>query len=128
MYLLGKQCINLVFSYKNDKLIGVGLEAPVTVRRNISKMSSLIQVLSLCQRFLISHFPVLLLFFLISAGVISKDSSEFYGITFALNNTSAFSNVTLKTFDAIEPADDLFKQGNILIRSDQELTIGTSAL
>ncbi|XP_044180944.1 glutamate receptor 2-like [Acropora millepora] len=61
-------------------------------------------------------------------GVISKDSSEFGGITFALNNTSAFSNVTLRTFNATEPASDLFKQGNILIRSDQELTIETSAL
>ena len=92
-------------------------------------MWSLIQVLSLCQGFLISHFPVLLLlFFLISAGVISKDSSEFGGITFALNNTSAFSNVTLRTFNATEPASDLFKQGNILIRSDEELTIETSAL
>ena len=122
LYMLGKQClsINLVFSHKNDKSIGVCLEAPVTVRCNISKMWSLIQVLNLCQRFLISHFPVLLLlFFLISAGVISKDSSEFDAITFALNNKSAFNNVTLKTFNATEPANDLLKQGKILISSDQ---------
>ena len=102
------------------------------MRRNISKMWSVIQVLiiSLCQRFFTSHFPVLFdVVFLISAVVISKDSSEFDAITFALNNTSAFSNITidLRTFNATEPANGLFKQGKIRIRSDQELTLKTSA-
>ena len=63
-----------------------------------------------------------------SAGVISKDSSEFDTITFALNNTSAFSNVTLRNLNAIEPADGLFKQGKILIRSGEELSLEKSAL
>ena len=62
---------------------------------------------------------------LIFAGVISKDSSEFDAITFALNNTSAFSNITiaLRTFNATEPANGVVKQGKILIRSDQKLTL-----
>ena len=131
MYLLGKQCLslNLVFSYKNDKLNGVCLEVPLTVRRNVSKMWSLIQVLSLCQRLLISHFPALLLsFFLTSAGVINKDS-ELDAITFALNNTSALSNITidLRTFNATEPANDVCEQGKIHISSDQERMLETSA-
>ena len=64
-------------------------------------------------------------FLLIFAGVISKDSSEFDAITFALNNTSAFSNITiaLRTFNATEPANGLVKQGKILICSDQKLTL-----
>ena len=100
------------------------------MRRNISKMWSVIQVLSLFQRFFISHFPVLfVVVFLISAVAISKDSSEFDAITFALNNTSAFSNITidLRTFNATEPANGLFKQGKIRIRSEEELTLKTSA-
>ena len=71
----------------------------------------------------------LLLFFLFSAEVICKDSFEFDAITFALNNTSALSNITidLRTFNATEPANNLFKQDKILIRSDEELTLKTSA-
>ena len=88
-------------------------------------MWSLIQVLSLYQRFLTSHFPVLLLLFVLtSAGVINNDS-EFNAITFALNNTSASSNITidLRTFNATEPGNYVCEQGKILIRSDQERTL-----
>ncbi|XP_044181464.1 glutamate receptor 2-like isoform X1 [Acropora millepora] len=47
-----------------------------------------------------------------TCGVISKDSSEFDAISSALNNTSAFSNITidLKTFSATEPETDVCKQ------------------
>ena len=64
-----------------------------------------------------------MLFFLISAGVISTDS-EFDAITFALNYTAPFSNTTidLRTFNATEPANGVCKQGKILFRSNQELT------
>ena len=93
---------------------------------NISKMRSPIHVLSLCQRFLISHFQVLsdVVFFAISAGVISTDS-EFDAITFALNYTAPFSNITinLRTFNATEPANSVCKQGKILILSNQELML-----
>jgi len=62
-----------------------------------------------------------------SAGFISKDSSEFDTITFALNNTSAFSNFTLRNFNAIEPANGFFKQGKIVIYCGKELTFETFA-
>ena len=106
------------------------LSRSTCIRLNISKMWSLIQVLSLCQRFLISHSPVLfVLFFLISAGVISNDSSEFDAITFALDSMSHFGNITidLKTFNATESANGLCKQGKILIRPEQELRLETPA-
>ena len=63
-------------------------------------------------------------FFAISAGVISRDS-EFDAITFALNYTAPFSNITinLRTFNTTEPANGVCKLGKILIRSNQELTL-----
>ena len=98
------------------------------MRRNISKLWSLIKVLRLCQKLLISHFPVLfaVAFFFISAGVISEDSFESDAITFTLNKASVFSNITLRIFNATEPDYGLCKQGKILIRSYQELTLETS--
>ena len=88
-------------------------------------MWSLIQVLGLCQKFFVSHFPIFVCFvvvvgfsfFPISTGVISKNSFEFDAITFALNNTSAFKSITLRTYNATEPANGLFKQGKNIIRS-----------
>lgn len=64
-------------------------------------------------------------FFLIPTGVITKDSSELDAISSALNDTSAFSNITiaLRTFNATAPANGLVNQGKILIFSDQKLTL-----
>ena len=120
--------LNLVFSYKDDKLYDVSLKAPVWSVKNLedvvshSRFQPLSKILDKSISCCCCWFFLPLLFF-ISAGVISKDSSEFDAITFALNTASAFSNITLRTFKATEPATGLCEQGKIRIRSDQELTL-----